>query len=448
MARFTVPWGPEQLSFEIPDDWNVSEMHAPTTGAVSEGDWPDRMSAAMARPVAGKPLAELVRGIGADGTIALLVEDLTRHSPLTEILDLLMRELTHAGARREQIEIVVGGGMHPPDTTGAMEEKLGPAVKDIPVRWNPWHEIDHYTHIGKINGVNAWIDTGVVDSDLRIIVSSVSPHLQAGFGGGGKMFFPGCGEITSIRRLHRCGIAREDQGQLVGQLPEQNEMRCVIDEVTRRIDARHGTTFTIQYLLDDNNLPTQLAAGEPLATHGMLIKQCANASGVLAEEPADILITNAHPRDHDLWQSFKSIPNTCWGARRDGIIICLARCPEGLNGMETLSWPFSPAWTRRLVHWLGPNRICSLLDRIVATLAGDSQWFIRMATQILERNPIYMVSPNLINDGAKFPGIALFTDVESALAAADEALGTKGSRRVAIYPEGGITYPIARRTKG
>ncbi len=173
MARFTVPWGSEQLAFDIPDDWSVSEMDAPTAASVTEADWPDRMSAALARPVAGESLAELVRGIGPDGKIALLVEDLTRHSPLADILDLLMRELTHAGANREQIEIVVGGGMHPADTTGAMEEKLGAAVADIPVRWNPWHDIENYTHIGKVNGVNAWID-----SSLRIpITESRAPDM-------------------------------------------------------------------------------------------------------------------------------------------------------------------------------------------------------------------------------------------------------------------------------
>lgn len=442
MPETHVPWGDDDMTVAIPDDWTLLPPAEPSLRAAGE-DWSQRMAAALNQPVAGPSLADLLRKLGK-GRLSFVVEDLTRHSPLDKILDVILREIRHAGVADEQMEVVFACGMHPPMSDDEARAKLGPAVGSIPWRQNPWDDPEQYVDLGRAGKVNVLIDRGVVESDLRILISSVSPHLQAGFGGGYKMYFPGCGEISSIRHLHRTGISRRGQRQLVGMDPERNPMRQVIDRAGMLIDAHHGTTFSVQYLLDANDLPTSIAAGEPMPVHRMLAKTCGNACGVIQESPADILVTNAYPRDHDLWQCFKAIPNTCWAAREGGVVICLARCPAGLNEMKTLPWPLNPAWTRRLVRFLGPDTLCSLMDRLVKQLAGDSQWFIRLATQILQRNPIIMVSPTLAEADVKFPGMYVYATVEEAFATARNLLG-EGPQRVAVYPAGGVSYPIINR---
>ena len=228
---------------------------------------------------------------------------------------------------------------------------------------------------------------------------------------------------------------------------QTNPMRVAIDAAGEMADKTHGVTFAVQYLLDAENRPTHLAAGEPIPTHRMLTKQCATACGIVPARPADVLVTNAYPRDRDLWQAFKCIPNTCWAARPNGVLICLARCEEGLNEMKTMRWPLSPIWTRRVVRLLGPEVICAMMDRLVTRLAGDSQWFIRLAAQILQRNPILMVSPRLVEENVQFPGIALFGGVDEAMAAAGKLLGA-GSHRVSVWPWGGASYPYPQAGAG
>ena len=122
------------------------------------------------------------------------------------------------------------------------------------------------------------------------------------------------------------------------------------------------------------------------------------------------------------------------------MVVCLARCPTGLNQMKSMPWPLSPAWTRRLVRLLGPGAICSMVGPAVRRLAGDSQWFLQLATQLLARNPILMVSPQLHADGVRFPGIGLYATVEEALAQAGRLLG-EGPQRVAVCPAGGASFP-------
>ncbi len=443
MSDLRVPWGQEELLLPLPSHWTCRQV-AQSQPIHASKDWEDRLARALARPVAGPPLQDLLSKC-KHGRIVLIVEDLTRHSPLERILAVVLKEIHHAGIAEGQMEIVFASGMHPPMTEQDAREKLGPDAARIAHRPNPWHDERAYVRVGRVGKVDVQIDRGVAEADVRILISSVSPHLQAGFGGGYKMFFPGCGLQRSIRLLHRVGIRRQGQGQCVGTDVNVNPMRRAIDAAGALVDARHGRSFSVQYLLDADDRPAHIAAGEILPTHRMVTKQCALAYGVLPEPPADVVITNAHPRDHDLWQAFKCIPNTCWAARKGGVVICLARCELGLNEMKKMWWPISPFWTRRFVRWLGAETISSLLDRIVKHLAGDSQWFIRLASQILRRNPIFIVSPRLVADGVTFPGVALFADVEDALAAAQKRLGP-GPQRVVVYPAGGICYPSPSAT--
>ena len=440
MSEVSVPWGAGQLSFELPQHWAVQQLAAASLRPAPE-DWPDRMAAALAKPGTGRPLGELLPA-SKGGKVVLVIEDITRHSPLSEILAIVMREVRHAGVGDRQIEIVFATGMHPPMTGEQGAGKLGPEAADLPWRCNPWHDESAYVDLGRHGSVPICIDRGVLAADLRIIISAVTPHLQAGFGGGYKMLFPGCAHLETIRALHRLGVGRRAR-QWVGSEAARNPMRIATDAAGQAVDRAHGTTFAVQYVLDEADKPTYIAAGQVIPSQQMLAKQAAVACGIFTEQPADVVITNAYPRDLDLWQCFKSIANTLWAARPDGAIICLARCEAGLNGMDPPPWPFSPAWTRRLVRLTRPEPLSSLLMRIVPRLAGDAAFFVRIALQSLYRNPIFMVSPAFCQAGGKFPGVALFPTVEAAIAAADAHLPA-GTQRVTVFPMGGITYPVAR----
>jgi hypothetical protein len=301
-------------------------------------------------------------------------------------------------------------------------------------------------HVGKAGKLDEWIDRSVADADLRIIVSSVSPHLQAGFGGGYKMLLPGCSSIDTIRSLHRLGLGRGAR-QLVGTGADQNEMRAAIEAAGQLVDSRCGKSFSVQYLLDGQNLPSVVAAGEVGPTQMMLAKQCAVACCIVPAGLADILITNAFPRDFDLWQSFKCIANTLWAARPNGVVICTTRCEASLNGMKTVPWPLSPSATRKVISWIGPDALYSLVTRLVPRLAGDAAFFVRLATQMLHRNVLYMVSPILHSQGIRFPGLEIFGTVDDALAAAVKFLGDR-PQRVALFPAGGTSYPVPTIARG
>ena len=438
MPELSVPWGHDKLDVSLPSTWKVAQVASPALRRAAS-DWTQRLAMALTQPAAGLALGKLLAARRV-GRVAVVVEDVTRHSPLPEILEVVMREVRHAGVSGDRIEIVFATGMHPPVTDEQAEQKLGPAVAGIRRRSNPWGDRSAYKYVGEACRIPVWVDRGVAEADVRILISSVSPHLQAGFGGGYKMLLPGCSSLATIRGLHRQGIGRRG-GQLVGMSTRNNPMRVAIDAGGQLADEAGGKTFAVQYLLDESDRPASIAAGEVLPTHRMLAKQCAVSCGVVTPAPADVVITNAHPRDFDLWQCFKCIPNTMWAARPNGVIICLARCEAGLYGMKIPPWPLSPAWTRRLLRLVGPEALSSLLTRLSPGLGGDAGFFVRLGAQTLCRNPILMVSPALYASGGSFPGLKVLASLEQAVERADRIL-PDGPRRVIVFPAGGITFPI------
>ena len=440
MSDMSLPWGQGELDITIPSNWRIQQTARPELRPAQDS-WPEKLAMALSEGETDTPFARIFSDC-RHGRIAIIVEDLTRHSPLPEILTVVLREIRHAGIADDQIEIFFANGMHPQMTAKQAVEKLGASCGKIRWRCNHYDNQGAYTSLGQISGVDITVDSGLADVDLRLIVSSVSPHLQAGFGGGYKMLFPGCCHLETIRGLHRQGLDRSGR-QLVGTDATINPMRRVIDAAGRRLDEHRGRTLAIQYLLDGDNRPNSIAAGEVLATHRMIAKQCSVSCGVVVSEPADVVITNAYPRDFDLWQSFKSIANTRWAARPNGVMICFARCPGGLHGMKVPKWPISPVWMRRIVRWIGPESLSSTITRLVPGLAGDAAFFVRMATQTLYRNPILLVSPGLYDLGVRFPGMAVFGDASEAMSAADEYLGG-GPQRVTVFPLGGSTFPVPK----
>jgi lactate racemase len=439
MPSISVPWSDNELSIDLPDNWSVQQTADSQLGSGHEA-WPDRLAAALNKPDTALPLHKLLAA-RPNGRVVLVIEDITRHSPVPKILETVMREIRHARVDDERVSVVFANGMHPPMTAEEAAEKLGPEADKLKWRNNPWHDKTQYVSVGEAGKIEYLVDKQVADADLRIVISAVCPHLQAGFGGGFKMIFPGCSHLDTIRPLHRLGLTRRPR-QMVGTEAEKNAMRTAIDAGGKLLDAYHGVTFAVHYMLDDNDLPVHITAGDPISTQRMLAKQCSIACGIITPAPlADVLITNAYPRDFDLWQSFKAVANTRWAARPGGVIICLSRCGAGLNGMDPPKWPVSAAWTRRIVRWLGPEALCSLLMRLVPSLAGDAGFFVRMGLRTIHRNPIFLVAKPLHDTGANFPGLEVFATAEDAFVAAEKLLGD-GPQKVTVFPAGGTTFPV------
>lgn len=439
-----MPWGQDELTLALPDAWTVAQVATPQVRPAPP-DWPQRLAEALTRPDGSEPLGAILAGLRRDARIVLVLEDITRHSPLQQVLPLLLREIDHAGIRDDQIEVLFAAGMHRPMTPEQVREKIGPLADRFRWRCNDYRHRSAHEHVGSVpvpggrGRLEVYLDRALVRADLRLIVSGVSPHLQAGFGGGAKMIAPGCAHVSTISDLHFLGLPRQAR-PLVGTDVASNPMRPLVDAAGDLLDAAGGRTFAVQYLLDERDLPLSIVAGDLRHGQRMLAKLCAAAAGIPIEAPADILITSAWPRDFDLWQSFKCIANTRWAVRENGVIIVLARCPGGMN-MPSPMWPLSPGATRKMIRWLGVRGIVSLVNRLMPGVNHEARFFVQLATETIYRNPILVYAPELLRRGQRFPGLPLYDDLGKLFADAESRLEIRG-RRAIVFPSGGASYPV------
>ena len=208
----SVPWGPTgflELEFS-----NFPLLSEADVGVV----WPDlsdplveysrALEQALDSPVGTAKLEQLV---GTGAKVAIVVDDPSRWTPVREALPLVLQRLRAAGVDREDITISVGVGRHHAVDAGAMRQRLGDSIAaHYRCHSPPVDDLSAYVDLGSTpQGVPVRIFRPVAEANLRILIGSVLPHLQAGFGGGYKLIFPGTSHRTTLGTLHRQGLDRK-----------------------------------------------------------------------------------------------------------------------------------------------------------------------------------------------------------------------------------------------
>src|SRR5690242_13517643 len=192
-------YGRTGLDVRLPDDLAVSVLE-PSKGTPL-GDPTGAIGAALAQPIAAKPLAELARG-RRDAVV--VISDKTRPIPYAIVLPPLLQTLERAGIDRQRIEILVATGLHRANSEDELKEMVGPdVVAGYRIRNHDARNVGQHVHLGRTErGTEIWLDRGLLDADLKIVTGLIEPHLMAGFSGGRKAVAPGCAGVEMMRSLH------------------------------------------------------------------------------------------------------------------------------------------------------------------------------------------------------------------------------------------------------
>ena len=120
---------------------------------------------------------------------------------------------------------------------------------------------------GRRQGIPVRVFRPVAEADLRILIGSVLPHLQAGFGGGYKLIFPGTSHRTTLGALHRQGLdGGSDAGGLLGGDAAANPMRRAIHAAAELL----GPCWSISHLIGGPGQIFRVIAGHPDASRTCL----------------------------------------------------------------------------------------------------------------------------------------------------------------------------------
>jgi hypothetical protein len=427
-----LPWGRDgALPLELPSDWPAPEVFEPDLEGVLD-DYPAALNAALDAPGVWPE-------VGAGPTVAVVVDDPSRWTPVAEALPIVLDHLHAAGVRPEDVTISVGVGRHAPVDDEAMRRRVGAEVAARYACFSPpVDDRSQYVDLGTTpEGVPVRVFRPVAGAGLRVLIGSVLPHLQAGFGGGYKLIFPGCCHRSTLGALHRQGLGG-DAGRLLGRDADVNPMRQAIRHAAELLP---GTCLSISHLLGAPGQVVHVAAGEPGAVQDRLAAEARRRFRAPAGAMADVVIAGNYPWPGDPMQSFKVLLDHRAAGRPGGLLVGVF-WTDPAEFDRSFSWP-----ALRAVAASGPlggwtlRRGLALADRLATALHRPSAFMIRWARELVVDRRVLVYAPTLHERiGSHLGPIRVFADQAALWQHAARTLPATPRPLVRIFPRGGLSY--------
>lgn len=267
-------------------------------------------------------------------TVVIIVNDITRPTPYTDILPPLLSELREAGIADEDVTLVVATGIHRGMTPEEMRLTLGREICETYRVVN--HDCDDEENLVPLGtlpfGTELRVNRIVLEADFVIATGVISPHYFAGFSGGRKAILPGVSGRATISHNHSLMTS---EAAAVCNL-DGNPVHIEMVEAARKA----GVHFIVNTVTDGVGKVAAVVAGDVEKAWLEGVKICSDYVVAPVAREVDVAIASAggFPKDINVYQAQKAIDNADRAVRKGGTIVLLAECPEGCGEPTFESW--------------------------------------------------------------------------------------------------------------
>jgi len=320
--KIILPYGNEKVELEVPDQCFIGMIDPPAANAAEDPQ--GEILHAIEYPFGDKTLEDI---ISPDKKIAVIIDDGSRPTPIAEILPVLLRKLELCGARTENIKIVAALGSHRYMTEDELSERVGAEIhKTYQVINSEFKDPERLVYVGDTEeGAPIMATRVIIDADIRIGIGNLVPHPVMGWGGGGKILYPGVAGEDTVAYFHlKASLIDEN---MFGQ--STTPIRLMME---RWVDTI-GLDFIINTILTPDFKIYKVVAGDYVLAHRAGVGIGKTVLGCMIREKADVVIVSSHPADQDFWQS----PKAMYGAEpvlkgaRGGTMILISPNYEGIG---------------------------------------------------------------------------------------------------------------------
>ncbi|MCS6926176.1 MAG: nickel-dependent lactate racemase [Candidatus Binatia bacterium] len=424
--KVRLAFGRTGVEIELPSHVRATVLQAKFAEAAGAAD--EVVAAALRRPLASPPLRDLARG---KKRVAIAVCDITRPAPNRTVLPHVLATLEQAGVPRAGVTILIATGLHRAATLQELHEIVGPEVlaRYTVVSHNARDAAAHCDLGTTRSGTRVLIDRRFVESDLRLSLGFIEPHLMLGFSGGRKLVAPGLAGEETIKRLHSPFFMRNPrvvEGSFV-----ENPLHHELLEIARM--ARHD--FIIDVALTRSRQIAGVFAGDPEIAHAAGVEFVRQSTLALLDEPVDAVITTSagYPLDLTYYQSVKGVTAASHIVKPGGAILLIAACHEGLGSAEFAG----------LVRRFPDPQTClaSTADEPVVI----DQWQLEKLALVAQKARLSFCTPGIAAADRAFLWGPVFTEPQRAVDALCAELARGAT--VAVIPEGPYVFAQLRRTE-
>jgi nickel-dependent lactate racemase len=420
-------YGNRKLSFKIPPEWRLLTFAALSEQPPSR-DIKDIVIKALKNPIQSASLKE--RLLPSD-TVAIIIEDITRASPKKLILETLLEVLDQIFIPRQNIVIVIALGTHRALTPEELETTFGRNLLDH------YEFINHNCHapdlvpVGKLKtGREVKINRKVWEATFRIGIGSIFPHPMNGFGGGGKILFPGVADFDSILEHHFKYTFHEGTG--LGKI----KGNLFYDEVCA-VARMAKLDFIINSILDQNDRVYDLVTGDPVNAHLAGIEKSKRIIARRFEKKSDVTLITSFPYTEGP-QIVKPLVPAAMVTKDDAYIILAVDCTGNLpdafvDSFEKFHSQYSDNLFGRVLDHFENNSLIMESGTIDFNMALG----LTLATQ--DRFKIILVSGDISKEMSEKMGFMYARDLKDAF---NMVSGINPHPEVHIIPSGGVILPI------
>jgi nickel-dependent lactate racemase len=331
----TLAYGNSAIALDFPDTEHAEILLPPALQSLDDPE--EAVLSALEHPLYSESLAEHV---SADDRILIIVPDKTRDCGARVLLSVLTGYLNKAGIQDDQICLLFATGAHAAQSDREVTEIIGPAIKQR------LQIIEHdarddgclyYAGTTRFN-TPVYLNKKFQDADKVIVLGTVVHHYFAGFGGGMKMLVPGCAGYQTITRNHALTISPENQG--IHPDCRSGNIRNPVQDDIREAAGSIPVTFLLKTVMNDAGDIAAVFSGEMSATHAAA---CAYIDSRLRRpigQRFDLVITGCggFPKDINFIQAHKALYNAAQLVKRNGVLILVAQCSQGIGSETFLQW--------------------------------------------------------------------------------------------------------------
>ena len=413
--KITFPCDKKTKSIDVPDR-NLLAVVRPQSVVVEDENRVLRES--LRQPLKACPIEEFIE---SHHSFLLVVNDSTRPTPTATVFETLYPML-----RERRCGVMVGTGSHRQPTEQEYKSILGRHYGVLREQASAHDAVrSTTTNLGRTSfGTEITVNEALEDFDALIVIGSVEPHYFAGFTGGRKGISPGLAAYSSIEANHKLALKPEAATLRLRGNPVHEDLEQYI-----RVILREHDIFAVNMVLDASHRVYNTASGHILDSLYTAAEYSREVFVKEVPEKADVVIAVAHsPLDINLYQAQKALENAKGVVRKNGTMILVARCSDGIgppNFHQLLTSAGSPTevFSRiREGYKLGYHKAAKIADMLIS-------------------HDIYAVT-KLQDDQLKVAFMKPFRNVQEAL---NEALAKSGrDATVLVLLDAGVTVPLAK----
>jgi nickel-dependent lactate racemase len=387
----------------------------------------ERTQTVLQNPIGERPLSELVT---EKDRVAVLIEDLTRPSPKKIILEAVLELLEQKRIASRQIVIVFSLGTH----RGLDREEIeGAFGRELVGRYefvNHDCRAADLVSAGRLKtGQPVRINRRVMEATFRIGVGSIFPHPMNGFGGGGKILFPGVADLEAITDHHFHYTFQSGTG--LGKL-DGNPFYEEVCALARSVPLH----FVVNGVLDQRDVLADLVAGDPIEAHRAGVRICRTLTTKRFSKRADLTVTTSFPYKEGP-QIVKPLVPASLVTKPGGCILLAADCSGNLP--EPFIASFERFRSRHEGDLFG-GVLAHFLDRRLIMEGGAVDYNMALAFALAAQHhfTIILVSRDIPRRTAERMGYIFAEDLEQAMALSARSCP---SPEVHVIPSGGVILP-------